>query len=222
MNAQLPEPPTSPIFPTVIAAMQRERLMRYMPAAHRDENVAFRFYLWNCHLSQSFHHALHFAEIVTRNALARALQRRCGVWRNDHIFRSVLGEEYTKELDRCIKQEFEQHRDYMTDNHIISALSFGFWNQIATKRFERFLWARGVSQVMPGAGPEVTRQDVHDLIESIRRWRNRIAHHRAIFDKGPMRKHQDALLLISWACADTGHWVSSISKVPAAIALRPK
>jgi hypothetical protein len=63
---------------------------------------------------------------------------------------------------------------------------------------------------------------LHGLIESVRRWRNRIAHHQAIFDKGPVRKHNDALELIRWVCGDTGGWVAGSSEVPKAIAMRPR
>jgi len=220
---QLPAPPDYDKMSPVISAMQRERLMRYMPAAGQDEQTAFRYYLWNCHLSQSFHHTLHFAEIVSRNALARALARRCGAqWHDDIQFRQLLDPDFERELIACVRQETRQHRGAMTPNHVISALSFGFWNHLATKRFERYLWSHGVQAVFPNAPATKMRQDVHDLIESVRRWRNRIAHHRAIFDKSPMRKHQDALDLIKWACDDTGHWVSGVSRVPAAIALRPR
>jgi hypothetical protein len=47
-------------------------------------------------------------------------------------------------------------------------------------------------------------------------------HHRAILDRKPARKHQGALDLIRWVCADTAAWVASSSRVPTASTLRPK
>ena len=110
----------------------------------------------------------------------------------------------------------------MTAHHVVSALTFGFWEHLVTKRFERYLWSRGLRATFQGAPKEKTFEDLHALIESVRRWRNRIAHHRAIFDKGPMRKYQDTLELISWACPTTTAYVAASSKLPAALGLRPR
>jgi hypothetical protein len=194
-----------------------------MPVASSDDQMAFRFYLWNCALCEAFFISLHFAEIVCRNALNRALVSRCGPqWHENATLQILLQDRFRAELVEAVRKERRQHGGNLTSHHVVSALTFGFWEHLATKRFERFLWARGIHSAFPGAPANKTYADLHDLLESVRRWRNRIAHHRAVFDKGPMRKHQDALQLIKWACGDTGTWVASVSKVPAAIALRPK
>lgn len=220
---QLPSAPGDEKFPIIEAALQGERVARYMPAAGRDKNVAFQYYLWNCALCEAFFIPLHFAEIVCRNALNNALTARAGdKWYEDRTFRKILDERFRDELIDAVGKERAQHGAALTSHHVVSALTFGFWEHLATKRFERYLWARGIHPIFPGAPKGKVYGDVHDLIESVRRWRNRIFHHRAIFDKGPMRKHQDALELVKWACADTSAWVAAASRVPVAIALRPK
>jgi len=220
---QLVKAPEEPAFLAVEAAVHPQRLTRYMPAAGREPQAAFRFYLWNCLLCECFHFPLHFAEIVSRNALGNALARRSGEqWYLDATFRKVLDERFLAELDIALAKERRQQGLSMSHHHMVSALTFGFWEHLTTKRFERILWARGIQNVFASAPRSTTLQDVHDLMESVRRWRNRIAHHQAIFDKGPMRKHQDAMKLIGLACSDTAAWVAAHSKVPAAIALRPK
>jgi hypothetical protein len=220
---QLINAPDDVTFPTIEAAIQPERIQRYLPAAGGDTKLAFQYYLWNCAICESFHVSLHFAEVVCRNALLKGLLQRCqGNWIGDPVFRGLLDPYFADELAAACRAERKQHGGAMTPHHVVSALTFGFWEHLATKRFDRFLWAKGVKNIFPCAPNEMTRANVHGLIESVRKWRNRIAHHRAIFDKGPMRKHQDALDLINIACADTGAWVAASSKVPVAISLRPK
>jgi hypothetical protein len=219
---QLPNAPQDTLFPSVVSVLQKERLARYFPAAGHDELQAFNYYIWNCGICESFHFSLHYAEISTRNAIHAALRSRFGeYWYNSKTFISILDPRFQSELYSAVKDEAMQHQDNLTGNHVVSALSFGFWEHLATKRFERLLWSKGVRSVFPNAAKAMSRQDVHNLIESVRRWRNRIAHHRAVFDKGPTRKHQDALDLIGIACMSTAGWVSGLSRVPMAVSLRP-
>lgn len=219
---QLPNAPHADGFPLIEAALQSERVARYLSAAGNDKALAFDYYLWNCLLSECFLLPLHFSEIVCRNALHRALLARGNAqWFEDRIFLELLDPRFRSELTDAVRMERGQHRAKFINHHVVSALTFGFWEHLATKRFERYLWSKGIHHVFPNAPKKGTHEDLRNLIESVRRWRNRIAHHQAIFDKGPMKKHQEALDLIRWVCDDTATWVASNSKVPAAISLRP-
>lgn len=220
---QLTNAPTKEQFPYIELAIRPNRLARYLPAAENDPRVAFRYYLWNAALCESFHLPLHFSEIVCRNAFHIGLIRRLSDhWYSDKVFNSLLDSRFQSELSAVLIQEAHDHGQNMTGHHIVAGLTFGFWEHLATKRFERFLWAKGLQAIFPCAPSGKTYEDLHKLIEKIRRWRNRIAHHRAIFDKGPMQKYQEALELIRWTCGTTGTWVASASQVPIAISLRPK
>jgi hypothetical protein len=220
---QLINSPHDELFQKIEKALESQRLGRYFGAADKDKSRAFHFYLWNCSLCEAFHLSLHIAEIVCRNAIHQALLRRGDPnWFTNPTFRTILEPRFRGELDDAVYKERLQHGSGMTPHHVVSALTFGFWEHLTTKRFERFIWAKGIHLSFPNAPAKSTYEDLHGLIESVRRWRNRIAHHRAIFDKRPMRKHQDAIELINWVCDGTGSWVAAESKVPAAIRLRPK
>ncbi len=52
--------------------------------------------------------------------------------------------------------------------------------------------------------------------------RNRIAHHRAVFDKRPMAEHTNMVALIGWICLDVRWMLGHLTKVPGAINLRPR
>lgn len=110
----------------------------------------------------------------------------------------------------------------MDDNHIVSALNFGFWDHLTTKRFDNMLWVRGIKHPFPNAyAANKTIRDVNAQIETIRQWRNRIAHYRSIFDKSPQRKYEEILTLIEWTCKATAQWVRDNSKVDAVMRHAP-
>lgn len=219
---QLTNAPEGNAFLSIETALNGDRLARYMPAASNDKALALQLYVWNCALCEAFYGPLHFAEILCRNAIHNALQARLGQgWYQHRTFRKQLSPKFLQELDNAVADEHQQHGGAMTDNHVVSALTFGFWEHMTTKRFERLLWIRGLRHSFPNMPWQKGRQDVHDLIESTRRWRNRIAHHRAIFDKGPTAKYQDTMMLIEWICADTAAWVTEMSSVSDIIKQRP-
>lgn len=219
---QLTNPPTDDQFPAVISAMHGERIERYMPAAGGHQEDAFHLYLWNCALCEAFYLPLHIAEVACRNAIHKRLRDRLGdQWFNNQTFRNILAPRQHDHLTDTLADERTQHGLLMTGHHLVSSLMFGFWEHLLTKRFERLLWPRGLQDAFPNLPNSATRQDVHARVETIRRWRNRIAHHRAIFDKGPMAKSQDTLQLVRWISHDLADWLGASSKIPIAIQLRP-
>jgi hypothetical protein len=197
--------------------------MRYSAVAG-GPNLAdlFKFYMWNCALSEAFYLPLQMAEIAARNAIHRALIARVGQnWYQDAKFTSLLSARYLGELNNCVAEETAQHGANVSCHHVCSGLTFGFWEHLTTSRFNRLLWKWGIRHNFPNAPAAATPKDLHDLIESVRRWRNRIAHHKAIFDKGPTKKYQDTICLIRWVCDDTANWVTSISNVQQIINAKP-
>jgi hypothetical protein len=98
----------------------------------------------------------------------------------------------------------------------------GFWQHMTTVRFERFLFPRGIQKTFRHAPWQKKRQNLHDIVEGLRRWRNRIAHHNAIFDKGPAARYQEALDLIAWTSPDLSRWVAARSRVSQVINERPR
>jgi len=204
------------------AGLSERRLARYAPAAADGAVSAADMYLWNCALCEAFYLPLHIAEISSRNAIHSALLYKGERWYEDTTFRRILDAHYLSELEKALADERDQHGAVIDAHHLVSALSMGFWQHMTTRRFERFLFPKGIQKTFRHAPWQKKRQDLHDLIEALRRWRNRIAHHNAIFDKGPAAKYQATLDLISWASPDLSHWVASRSRVSQVINERPR
>lgn len=180
--------------------------------------------MWNAELAEAFQFPLHVAEVICRNSIQKGLKVRfANPWYDQAEFRRLLDDRQRQHLVDVLSEEFQQHAKRMCDDHIVSSLSFGFWDHLTTKRFYRTLWHRGVKHNFPNAFAEnKSVADINDLIQRVRRWRNRIAHHRAIFDKEPERKYAEVMTLIRWSCADTADWVESLSKVADVLRRRPQ
>lgn len=221
---QLTNAPPLDTFPALVGVLNAARVGRYMGAANGDANLALRLYFWNCDLSRAFYLPLHMAEITSRNAIHGALQhwlsRDGDPWYDHGTLRRTMDARFENELDKAIADERDHHGNAMTEDHVCSALTFGFWEHLTTKRFERLIWKRGIRHNFPHAG-NMSRDELHDQIETVRRWRNRIAHHRAIFDKGPAAKYQAALKLIGIVCPETSAWVAAETQISQIIAARP-
>jgi hypothetical protein len=210
-------------FQSIEAALKPARLGRYMPAAGYDREQAIKIYLWNCELSEAFQFPLHIAEVVCRNSIQKTLQVRLpNPWYEQTEFTRLLDPKQRDHLKAVVGEEREQHEKRMSDDHIVSSVQFGFWDHLTTKRFARTLWLRGIKHNFPNAyARNLTLADVNELIQRVRRWRNRIAHHRAIFDKDPARKYEETVRLIEWTCKDTADWVRALSTVEDALARSP-
>jgi hypothetical protein len=219
---QLANEPTPAQFPAIVAALHDDRIERYVPAAGGSMEDAFRLYLWNCSICEAFYSPLHFAEVALRNAVHTRLIDRLGMaWFNERTFKTILDAKNRSDLEDALAKERACHGVLTTGHHLVSALSLGFWLHLMTKRFDRLLWANGLRLAFPNLPNAMSREDVYQRINVIRHWRNRIAHHRAIFDQGPTRKHQETIQLIRWVSHDLADWITSGSQVGQAIALRP-
>lgn len=202
--------------------LSERRLRRYASAANEAGVAREDIYLWNCELSEAFHLVLHMAEISCRNTIHSALLYKGERWFEDKTFRDLLDGPRRNDLDMALSEERAQHKDAFDAHHLVSALSFGFWEHLTTKRFKRYLFPKGFQKNFKHAPWQAKPEDLHTLIESVRRWRNRIAHHNAIFDKGPSAKFQDALILIGWTSPELEAWVSSRCRISQIINSRPK
>lgn len=219
---QLPTEPSDAQLTAVLRAVHDDRIDRFLPAAAGSREGAFRLYLWNCSLCEAFYLPLHFAEIAVRNAINGHLIDRLGPnWFENRALVGSMEPKRQAEFEELLESERQRHGDDLTCHHLVSEMSFGFWQHLLTKRFNRIVWAPGIKAAFPNLPNALELVDVQNRVETIRKWRNRIAHHKPIFDRGPSAKHQETLQLIRWVCHDVADWVTAASNVTAAIQLRP-
>lgn len=201
--------------------LSEKRLGRYAAAARADGVTPEALYLWNCDLGQAFYLAIHMAEVSTRNTIHGALLYRDENWFANRTFRGIVAPGRLRALDDAVAEERAKHGASFDAHHLVGSVSFGFWEHLAELRFQRYLFPRGVQRNFKHAPLGANVRDLHDLIQSVRLWRNRIAHYKALFDKGPSAKYQDALTLISWTSPELAQWVSHRCGVQQIINRRP-
>lgn len=215
------------MIPVPWAALERSlsasRLKRYFAVAGRDQNLAFRYYVWNADSCASFYFPLQITEIVIRNAIGEALARRYGPdWHQDKIFFSVLPSQNKQDLIKVCKKERKKQGARFTRDHVISSLSLGFWVSLTTTKFEHLLWNEGLCKYFPHLPDGVSLKVLHEALESVRVFRNRVAHYEAVFDKKPSAAFQNMQKIVGWVCSETLSIMNESSNVSQVINKRPR
>jgi hypothetical protein len=213
------------VMPTVLAAIEATisaaRLERYLPISG-DRQLALRTYTWNARLCEQFILPVQLAEICVRNALNRALVSKFGVnWFSNASLFSPLPDRLKNEISQAVKSERNQHGDAFSVNHMVSALSFGFWVHLTTKSAIRLIWGGKLPALFAHLPGGTADQQVFEKIDQLRKFRNRLAHHNAIFDKRPAAEYRNIQDIIGWACPDTLWFMRQLVNPAAVINQRP-
>lgn len=208
-------------------ALSADRLRTYERAvsATGHRSTPLELYLWNARISAAFLVPLHIGEVVIRNAVSDALTRIHGPqWPWVRGFRDSLpspasGYNPRRELQRAALRLNTDAAD------VIPALSFVFWQKIFTQRFDARLWSHCMASVLPGANVStpwhLTRAQIHDDLEQIRRLRNRIAHHEPIFARGLANDFATIQRVVGRRCGCTAAWMSGHEAVTRLLLDRP-
>jgi len=199
--------------PALERALSPNRLRGYaLPGDSAVDELAR--YLWNWALSAALQPALHTLEITLRNEIARAAAK------------AMVGRSYTPaliptwldatpsmlmphELAKVDKAKERLGADPLahTEGHLIAKLDFGFWVALCRRPYDD---ARGEGPrlwpaiLRDGLGFKslpatvTTRAEIHEPLDEIRIFRNRVAHHEPIWDRQYLARHQQILDCISW------------------------
>lgn len=199
------------------ATLSPARIGRYMPAAGGCQHLALRLYVWNARLCEAMYLPLQLAEVSSRNAISVPVEKRFGAfWYEDYRFENILPLSIRTTLQETVRKEKSKRKGAFTVNHVIAALPFGFWVNLMTRPYDKQLWATGVKVAFPNALRSDDRETIYAALEKMRKLRNDIMHHYAIFDKGPQSEAQNIQRVIGLVCSETewfSHQVSTLSRV---------
>jgi hypothetical protein len=199
------------------------RLGRYLAAANGDKHYALRLYVWNVRLCEAFYLPTQFAEVTIRNAIHGALATKHGLnWESRGSFLCTLPDRLRRELDDVIRTERAAYGAAMTVDHIVSGLSFGFWLHLLTKKYEGVLWPTYFPQFFPNMPANITRTNLYDRLDSLRIFRNRLAHHKPIFDRSPKTEYNNLLDTVRWACSDMHWFITTLTRIDQTLSARPR
>ena len=209
------------VLATIEATISAARLGRYLSISG-DRQLALRTYTWNARLCEQFTLPVQLAEICVRNALNRALVLKFGSsWFVSSSFLSPLPDRLKNEISKAVKNERTQHGSSFSGDHMVSALSFGFWVHLTTKSAIRLIWGGRLPALFPCLQAGTTDQQIFEKVDQLRKFRNRLAHHNAIFDKRPAAEYRNIQDIIGWACPDTLWFMRQLVNPASVINQRP-
>lgn len=103
---------------------------------------------------------------------------------------------------------------------VVAALDFRFWTQLTTRERTETIWAPMLSRAYPA---QVTRGQVHALVDKVRKFRNRLAHNEPVFSNrtGLVKRMEEVETLFRYLRPEAARWVREHSDVPRLIAPCP-
>ena len=208
----------------LVAAFSPERMSTYQAATGNHDKAA-QLYVWNVKVSAAFYGPLQAVEVVLRNAIHRELSRRYGPhWYDDP--RAGLDWNCSSWIDRE-KKHLNTIGRQIRPSGLVAALPFGFWvsllgpggridpqNSHRKANYEMTLWRPAIHLAFPH-GPRLSRKAAYAPLDSLRRLRNRIAHHEPIFNRLLEKDYECILEVAGWLSPPIRTWIERHSRLPA-------
>ena len=163
------------------AALSKPRLNRYKTACNGNELKAFELYKLNINLSKDFYGILALFEVVLRNAINNHYKKHFSD--DDWIINQTKTDFFPEEKKNIIIKEHNKiiKTKLYTPDKLVAALTFGLWVDM----FSRNCFAKGnktLLKIFPDKekGVKYNQSFIHEELDDIRKFRNKIAHYEAI------------------------------------------
>ncbi|MCY4033038.1 MAG: Abi family protein [Hyphomicrobiales bacterium] len=201
-----------------------DRFAKYLAKTGGNREEAMRLYAWNTAVSAAFYAPLQALEITLRNQVHKHLTEKYGIqwYKSSNInFR----EEHRQQVKNAEDREKGELPSAPPSN-VVAYLAFGFWVVLLSKHYDESLWRPALYKAFPYTSG-TKRYDVHRRFEDLREFRNRIAHHRPIFNVGENKGknlsdfYQEILEAINWMSPKKREWVETHSRIKEVLAQSP-
>ncbi len=136
-------------------------------------------YEWNAALAAACFEAFHYVEVIVRNAVDREMRtyyseaQRLIPW----FLLPIVGKHqatFSESIEKVRRRLRDQNRERETRDQIIAGVDFGFWTALLHSENEE-LWRHALYKAFPYSSGK--RKDVVAVLEALRIFRNRLAHH---------------------------------------------
>ncbi len=188
-------------------SLSRERLTYYLHECGDNVESALRMYELNTRLSAVFYGPLQGLEVLVRNAMNIELRTSFGAeWHDLSVIR--LQPTQADDVRRAIAGI---DADDPANGAVIAELPFAFWVGLLGPKNDNEVWRKALFRAFPHRPRGVERKTVQNALNSIRRLRNRIAHHEKILHRDLAADHSTILEIAGWCCPDTRDWIAALS-----------
>jgi len=210
-------------LPIVISA---PRFATYLQACGNDHARALALYEWNLDISAAFIVPLQVLEVAVRNGVAEAIEAVHGpLWPRSNGFLRSLPQPRLATHYNPAQNLRGVSANQPTTGKVIAELNFAFWEQIFTAGQDNRIWLAHFRAAFPGAPAAipipVARATARNDLYTIRKLRNRIAHHEPIFTRNLTSDYDRIRELISWRNLTAAAWMDRKQGVTALIPLKP-
>lgn len=214
-------PHTLQYRPVLIDALiSNERIASYARVFRPSNDVELiGAYLWNVHVCSALYPLVSSVEIALRNAIDQALVADMGAfwWSASKLkYRSykadapppravqAVHENFVKATRKTINEMRGRHhvRGRITPRHadVLAKVEFSTWGYLLDAEFmgRGLIWPKHLSAVFRGPWPVrragATLAQAHDLVATVREFRNRLFHHEPAWKRYGVHTEADALL----------------------------
>jgi hypothetical protein len=148
-------------------------------------------------------------EVALRNAVNAALASQFGeAWPYSQGFLRALPKHdsatFLRERARVEKRIGVRE---VSTGDVVASQTYWYWVAMMTSRYEDRVWSREFRRCFPHTPRGVTRQVVHDRAETIRKLRNRIAHHEPLLAFDLLGSYNRAVAIVRWISPAKAAWV---------------
>jgi hypothetical protein len=191
--------------------LSSDRLATFTAASGGDQAAGLRLYVWNATQSAAVWPVLHVHEVVMRNAIAGVLGHVYGDgWPFNRTFLDSLPEKqrqsFIAEREK-VSEDIRKKRRGMVTGDIVARQTYQFWVTMLTARYQDRLWKRHLLLGFPNASAGVTRESLWKEADSVRRFRNRVAHHEPLLKEDVPATVTTLNRVIECVCPITAKWV---------------
>lgn len=203
----------------LIEVFSGPRLEPYLRACEGTGVSALDLYIWNTQVTSALFEVIALVEVGLRNAMDRALSAHfkdedSGIpW----FFRGTLISPGTElKIQETRARLIPSGRD--TRAQIIGALTFGFWSGLLGSQSEE-LWRKALHNAFPHSDGH--RKSAGVAAESIRKLRNRIAHHDSVLNLDVMFELEQLIKFAGMLSKDLERWINKHERVTNVFRARP-
>jgi hypothetical protein len=211
----------SPPFHALAEIISPLRLGTYLNAAGHDVERALQMYLWNAKIGEAFHIPVQAVEVGLRNRVSDGLAVAFGSeWWRESAFLDTVQAKRIDDIELVRKRLISKRKPIVT-GQMIAGLSFGFWVAMLGARYYPSIWSRQLRPAFPHLPTGVNLQTLHQEVQAIADFRNRIWHHEPIFRRDLSTDFARCMKVLNWLCPTKAGWIKQHCRVSKLLREKP-
>jgi hypothetical protein len=192
----------------VLQALSVARLKPYATLNGRNTDT-LKAYAQNIVLSLALYPVLQQFEVVFRHQIEKILIADFGAqWSTNPIFLQNLDPWANQELTKTLSK-LSKINSVIQSDLVVAECTFGFWTSFLEARNNHMIWFKHDKNIFPFATRK--QRNIHIIrreFDTLRKLRNRIAHHEPIRDDPQLvMKYQSLIQLLNWMNPHVTLWL---------------